>query len=60
MSKIKKSILNGLKFIPKLIPDILAISGVVTISYGAFLFLKPLGYIVLGVMLIAGAVLISK
>ena len=57
MKKIGKAILEGL---PKLVPDILATAGALTVSYGAYLIIKPLGYITLGVMLIASAVIMSK
>jgi hypothetical protein len=60
MKKIRKSILTSIKFIPKLMPDVLAVSGAIIFSYGAFLIYKPLGYIVLGCMFIASAVILSK
>jgi hypothetical protein len=60
MKKIRKAILNGIILIPKLIPDLLVITGAVTISYGAFLIYKPLGFIALGIMFTGSAVIISK
>ncbi len=48
------------KTIPKMIPDILAISGAVTISYGTGIIYVPLGYIMGGVFLIIAAVFWSK
>nr|WP_312578229.1 hypothetical protein [Sedimentibacter sp.] len=60
MKKIRQAILNGLKTIPKLMPDILAFSGAITMSYGAYLIYKPVGFIVLGVMFIISAVILSK
>jgi len=44
----------------KLIPDILAILGSVCISYGTYLIYKPLGFIFIGLFLIASAYLWSK
>jgi hypothetical protein len=60
MKKIRKAIINCIYTIPKLMPDLLAITGAITLSYGAFLIYKPLGFIVLGGMFIASAVIISK
>jgi len=48
------------KTIPQIVPDVLALLGAISISYGAFLIYKPLGYIALGVMLISAAVIVSK
>ena len=60
MKKIRKEILKAIKFIPLLMPDVFAILGAVSISYGAFLIYKPLGFITLGVIFISGAVILSK
>jgi len=49
-----------IKIITKLMPDILALTGAISVSYGAYLFIEPLGYIVMGIMLIASAVILSK
>lgn len=40
--------------------DCLALSGAVTVSYGAYLIYIPLGWIVAGIFLIAAGVLWSK
>lgn len=42
------------------VPDILAVSGAVCISTGAYQIYAPAGWIVLGVMLVAGAVIWSR
>lgn len=60
MKDIRKEIFKFIKLIPKLIPDILAIIGAISISYGAYIIIKPMGYIVLGIMFIASAVILSK
>jgi hypothetical protein len=60
MGKIRQAILNGIKTMPKLIPDILALSGALTMSYGAYLIYRPAGFIVLGIMSIASAVILSR
>lgn len=60
MKKIRKAIIKGMKIIPKLMPDILAITGALAVSYGAYIVTEALGFIVLGVMLIASAVILSK
>lgn len=60
MKKIRNAILNAVKTLPKLIPDILAIGGAISVSYGAYLIYKPVGFIVLGGMFIASAVILSK
>lgn len=60
MNKVRKEILKYLKMIPNLIPDVLAIIGAISISYGAYIILKPLGYIILGIMFIGSAVILSK
>ena len=46
--------------IKKAVPDIFAIIGTILVSYGAYLFIKPLGYIVLGCLLIVGGYVWSK
>jgi len=60
MNKYKKQISNGFKQICKIIPDTLAISGAVSISYGCYRIVEPLGFIVMGCLLIGGAVIWSK
>jgi hypothetical protein len=60
MKKIRQAILSALKIVPKLIPDILALIGAIAISYGAYLIFVPIGFITLGIMLIASAVILSK
>ena len=60
MKKIRQAILKGLSAIPKLVPDILAVSGAIVISYGTYLIYEPAGFIVIGIMFIASAVILSK
>lgn len=60
VSKYKKAISENWKTFKNLIPDILAVAGVVCISYGAYLFSKPIGFMTMGVLLIGGAYLWSK
>lgn len=60
MNKYRESISNGLKQLYKLIPDALAVSGAVSISYGCYKIIEPLGFIVMGCLLIGGAVIWSK
>lgn len=60
MQKIRQVILSFLILIPELIPDILALVGALTISYGSYLIYPPAGFIVLGIMFIASAVVLSK
>jgi len=57
---VRKNMQIVAKAIKGLIPDILAIGGAVCISYGAYLFIKPLGYITIGCLLIGGAYIWSK
>jgi len=49
-----------IKSIKSLVPDVLMISGAVSIGYGAFLIYKAAGFICWGVLLIAGAILSVK
>lgn len=60
MRKCKETIIILIKGLPKIMPDILAISGSVSISFGCYKIIEPLGYIVMGVLLIGGAVIWSK
>jgi hypothetical protein len=60
MNKCRETIIYGIKQMPKLIPDILAVGGAVCISYGCYKIIEPLGYIVMGVLLISSAVIWSK
>ncbi|MDF2567897.1 MAG: hypothetical protein K0R90_1353 [Oscillospiraceae bacterium] len=60
ISKIKAVIYSIGASIKKLVPDVLAASGTVCISYGAFLIYHPLGYIIGGALLIGGAIIWSK
>lgn len=60
MKRCREAIINGLKNIPKLIPDLLAAGGAISISYGCYKVIEPLGFIVIGILLIAGAVIWSK
>lgn len=60
VKKILLKIKLAIGAIKKTIPDISAIIGAVCISYGAYLFIKPLGYIVLGCLLIVGGYVWSK
>ena len=60
MSKFGKAASDIARGIKKTVPDVLAFGGAVCISYGAFLFNEPLGFIVGGAMLICGAYIWSK
>jgi len=60
MKKYREKIIKLIKRLPKIMPDILAISGSVSISFGCYKIIEPLGYIVMGVLLIGGAVIWSK
>jgi len=60
MKKCRQEIINGLKQMPKLIPDLLAVGGAASISYGCYQIIEPLGFIVMGILLIGGAVIWSK
>ena len=60
MKKYRETIINILKEIPKIIPDALAIGGAISIWYGCYCIIKPLGFIVIGMLLIGGAVIWSK
>jgi len=40
----------------KLLPDVLIVAGIVSVSYGAWLIYPPLGYIVPGAFAITAAV----
>lgn len=60
MKKIRDVIIKGFKNIPRTIPDILAVGGAVSISYGCYLIVEPLGFIAMGILLIASAVIWSK
>lgn len=60
MHKYKENILIGIKQLNKLMPDILAISGAISISYGCYKIIEPLGFIVMGCLLVGGAIIWSK
>jgi hypothetical protein len=60
MHKYKESITNGFKQLYKFIPDALAVSGAISISYGCYRINEPLGFIVMGCLLIGGAIIWSK
>lgn len=60
MKKIRETLINGFKYIPKIIPDLLVVGGAVSISYGCYIIIEPLGFVVMGILLIAGAVIWSK
>lgn len=59
-----KKLIKRLKSVARgsaqIIPDVLAISGAVSIGYGAFLINPIAGWIATGVLLIAAAVIWSK
>lgn len=62
--KISKSMIPVLKgtvpIIKSLIPDVLACLGAFFIYYGVSLISKPAGFIMLGILIITGGVIISK
>jgi len=60
MHKYKETIKNWLTQVPKIVPDVLALGGTISISYGFYKLMEPLGFIVMGVLLIACAVIWSK
>lgn len=55
-----KQLIRTIGVCKKMIPDVLAILGAVCFSYGAYLIYKPLGFIFIGLFLIASAYLWSK
>lgn len=60
MKKCRETIINGFKQIPKIMPDALAVGGAASISYGCYRIIEPLGFIVLGILLIGSAIIWSK
>jgi hypothetical protein len=57
--KFKAGVVSFSKLCVQPFKDMVGISGAVVISYGAWLFSQPLGFIVLGAFLMAGAALAS-
>lgn len=55
-----KKILEILKKIPLIMPDVLAICGTASISIGCFMISEVVGFIIVGLFLITGAVILSK
>jgi hypothetical protein len=60
MKKVTAALARLSAAIPSIFRDVLAFAGVALISYGAWMILPAAGFIVAGVLLLAGVILASR